>query len=265
MHEALDRALIRKGELQSLQMRLKERESQIKRLEVLERNQVIEISKLKDKVKRPEGKLRSCDQGIETLMAESAELVDQVMSWEAEEITTKDSLKEAKLLRSADIANAVDEALAKFKSLEEFVVLFKKDHDTRFEAMVEAILYNIWTHYRNVDYTFLGGELTDLIGEWIEEESLNAPNVVPLSVPSDPSTSNVVEIEISLAKTSEEPSMVEVGEVTTTPYPSILPKVSVTEPSSSFAAIQPLINLEEEPVATDVEEEPKAAANPSII
>ena len=38
------------------------------------------------------------------------------MSWEAEVITAWDSLKEAELSRSEDIANVVDEALAKFKS-----------------------------------------------------------------------------------------------------------------------------------------------------
>ena len=125
------------------------------------------------------------------------------MSWEAEAITTKDSLKEAELSRGEDIANAVDEAMAKFKSSNEFVVLLKKDHDTRFDAGVEAIFYNILAHYRDLDYAFLGGELTDLIGEWIEEERLNAPDVAPSSVPSDPTSTNATEIEISPAKTSE--------------------------------------------------------------
>ena len=47
-------------------------------------------------------------------------------------ITVKDSLKAAELLRSEDITNTIDEALAKLKSSDEFVALFKKDHDTRF-------------------------------------------------------------------------------------------------------------------------------------
>ena len=56
-------------------------------------------------------------------MLERADLVDQVMSWEVEAITAKESLKEDELLRSEDAANAVDEALAKFKSSVEFVAL----------------------------------------------------------------------------------------------------------------------------------------------
>ena len=43
----------------------------------------MEISKLKKEVKRLEGELRSRDQGIEALMVERADLIDQVMSWEA--------------------------------------------------------------------------------------------------------------------------------------------------------------------------------------
>ena len=55
--------------------------------------------------------------------------------------------------------------------------------------------------------------------------------------------------------------MVEVDKVTTTPYPLIAPEVHVNEPSSSVAVVQPLINLEEEPVSTNAEEELEAAAN----
>ena len=61
MYNALDHALIKEGELQSLQTRLKEKEGHIKKLEVLEGNQAVEISKLKEEVKRLEGKLRSHD------------------------------------------------------------------------------------------------------------------------------------------------------------------------------------------------------------
>ena len=60
---------------------------------------------------------------------------------------------------------------------------------------VETIFYNIWAHYRDLDYAFLGGELTDLIGEWLEEEKLNAPNVEPSPTPPGPLAKNAVEIE----------------------------------------------------------------------
>ena len=55
---------------------------------------------------------------------------------------------------SADIANAVDEALAKFKSLDEFTALLKKDHDTGFDVRVEDIFYKIWAHYRDLDMLY---------------------------------------------------------------------------------------------------------------
>ena len=41
---------------------------------------MVEISRLNEEVKRLEDKLRSHDQGIEALMMERADLVDQVMS-----------------------------------------------------------------------------------------------------------------------------------------------------------------------------------------
>ena len=93
VHDALDRALIREGELQSLQIRLEERKGHIRQLNVLEGNQAVEISKLKEDVKRLEGELRSREQGMEALMVERADHVDQVMSWEAEEITARIPLK----------------------------------------------------------------------------------------------------------------------------------------------------------------------------
>ena len=162
----------------------------------------MEISKLKEEVKRLEGELRSRNQGMETLRAEKADLVDQVMNWEAEAITARDSLKEAELSRGVDIANAVEEVLAKFKSLDEVAAFLKKDHETGFNARVEAIFYNIWAHYGDLDYAFLGDELAGLIGECLEEGRLNAPDVAPPSAPPGPSTGNVAEIETAPSETS---------------------------------------------------------------
>ena len=106
-------------------------------------------------------------------------------------------------MRNEDIANAVDKALAKFKSSDEFAVFLKKDHDTGFDAVVEAIFFNIWTHYRDLDYAFLGGELTDLVGEWVEEERLHASDIAPSSTPPGTLIKNVVEIEIMPTETSK--------------------------------------------------------------
>ena len=49
-------------------------------MEVLKGNQAVEISKMKEEIKRLEGKLRTRDQGMEALMEERADLVDQIMS-----------------------------------------------------------------------------------------------------------------------------------------------------------------------------------------
>ena len=104
---------------------------------------MVEISKLKEEVKKLGGELRSRDRRIETLMAESVDLVDQVMNWEVQVIAARDSLKEPELSKDADIANAVDEALAKFKSSDKFATLLKKGHDIVLNARVKAIFYNI--------------------------------------------------------------------------------------------------------------------------
>ena len=127
---------------------------------------------------------------------------------------------------------------------------------------MEAIFYNIWAHYWDLDYAFLRGELTDLIGEWLEEERLNAPNVMPSSTRPGPSTENAAEIEIASTEAYERQQLaIEVNEVTAAPNPSIASEDPASELSSRVATIQQLINLEEEPVATDVEEEPEAAVD----
>ena len=115
--------------------------------------------------------------------------------------------------------------------MDEFVALPKIDHDIGFDAGVEAIFYNIWVHYRDLDYTFLGGKLTNLIREGLEEERLNAPNVTPPSVPPVPSIRNEVENEIVLAETSEQSSMVEVDEMTTALDTSIASEDPISEAS----------------------------------
>ena len=77
VHDALDHALIREGGLQSFQIKLEEREDHIRQLEVFDGNQVVEISKLNEEIKRLEDELRSCDQGMEALIAERADLIDK--------------------------------------------------------------------------------------------------------------------------------------------------------------------------------------------
>ena len=75
----------------------------------------------------------------------------------------------------------------------------------------------------------------------------------------------MAKIEIVLAEASVQPPMDEVDEVTAAPDPPIASEDLAREPSSRVATVQPLINLEEEPVATDVEEEPEATVNPTTV
>ena len=109
-------------------------------------------------------------------------------------------------------------------------------------------------HYRDLDYAFLGGKLIDIIGEWLEEERLNAPNAILPSIPPGPLTENAEEIEIVSVEASEQQPTTEVDEGTVAPNPPITSEDPVSEPSSRVTDVRPLINLEEEPVATDVEE-----------
>ena len=84
-------------------------------------------------------------------------------------------------MRDVEVASAVTHAVVKFKELDEFIALLKKDYHNGYNVRVVKIFYNIWAKYRGLDYTFLGGELTNLIGEWLEAEKLNAPNPTPSS------------------------------------------------------------------------------------
>ena len=59
--------------------------------------------------------------------------------------------------------------------------------------------------------------------------------------------------------------MVEVDEETVASNPPPTAKDPASELNLRVAAIQPLINLEEEPVAIDVEEEPEAAVDLSSV
>ena len=136
---------------------------------------------------------------------------------------------------------------------------------TLVDTGVEVIFYNIWVHYRDLDYAFFRGKLIDLSGEWLEEERLNAPNVTPPSAPLGPSTGNAAEIEIVSAETSKQSSVVEVDEMTSALDPSITFKDPASKPSLRVMTVQLLINLKEEPVATDTEEEPEATINPTVV
>ena len=67
------------------------------------------------------------------------------------------------------------------------------------------------------------------------------------------------------AEAFEQLPTVEVDEMTATTDSPIASEDPTSEPSSRVAVVQSLINLEEEPMATDVEEELETAVNPTIV
>ena len=66
-------------------------------------------------------------------------------------------------------------------------------------------------------------------------------------------------------KASEKQLVVEVDEGTAAPNPPITSEDPISEPSSRVVVFQPLINLEEELVATNIEEEPETAVDPTVV
>ena len=86
-------------------------------------------------------------------------------------------------------------AVVKFKEFEEFTALLKKDYHNGYDVRVVEIFYNIWAKYWDLDYTFLRGELTNLIGEWLEAEKLNAHDPAPSSPPFGPSAKDFTRAE----------------------------------------------------------------------
>ena len=110
-------------------------------------------------------------------------------------MSAKESLKEAKFMRDIEVASAVTEAVVKFKESEEFIALLKKDYHNGYDVRVVEIFYNIWAKYPNLDDTFLGGEFTNLIGEWLEAKKLNAPDPIPSSLPPSPLAEDITRAE----------------------------------------------------------------------
>ena len=64
-----------RGELQSLQLKLKENEDLINQLEMLEGTQAVEIFWLKKRVSKLEDELKSRDKRIEALTTKRADLI----------------------------------------------------------------------------------------------------------------------------------------------------------------------------------------------
>ena len=214
---------------------------------MLEGTQAVKISWLKEKVSQLEDELKGRDKNIQALTSERVDLIEQVQTREVEALSTKELLKEAEFMKDVEVARTVAEVVVKFKELKEFTTLLKKDYHNGYNVKVVEIFYNIWAKYQDLDYTFLGGEFTNLIGEWLEVEKLNAPDPAPSSPPPSPSTEDIMETE-----------SVPVGASKPQPAANVDKNVAASNPPHAIekpvgevilrVAVKTLINLEEEPV-----------------
>ena len=202
--DALDQSITKEGELQFLQLKLKEDEELIDQFEMLKGTQAVEIFRLKERVSQPKDELKGCNKKIEALTSEKVDLIEQVQTREAKALSAKESLKETEFMRDVEVASAIVEAIVKFKESKEFIALLKKEYHNGYDVGVVEIFYNIWAKYRDLDYTFLGGEFTNLIGEWLETEKLNALDLAPSSPPPSPLVEDVTGAEIVPAGASEQ-------------------------------------------------------------
>ena len=91
----------------------------------------------------------------------------------------------------------VAETVIKFKESEEFTTLLRKDYHNGYDVEVMEIFYNIWKYW-DLDYMFLRGEFSNLIGEWLKAEKLNASNPAPSSLPLIPSVEDAMGTEVQL-------------------------------------------------------------------
>ena len=58
-------------------------------------------------------------------------------------MSARELLKEAEFMRDMEVTSAVAEAVIKFKELEEFTALHKKDYHNDYDVRVMEIFYNI--------------------------------------------------------------------------------------------------------------------------
>ena len=106
-----------------------------------------------------------------------------------------------------------------------------------------------------MNYAFLRAKLTSLIGEWLEEERLKAPEAVLSFTPLGPPIENAADIETVSTEAFEQEPVVELDEETVAPNLPLASEDLASELSSRVTIVKSLINLEEEPIATDVKKE----------
>ena len=77
----------------------------------------------------------------------------------------------------------MEQAVEKFKQLEEYAIILAPQHDTGYDLGIEEIFFNIWRKCWDVDYWFLGIELMNLMAGWIDEEKRGILNTRPPPLP----------------------------------------------------------------------------------
>ena len=149
-------------------------------------------------------------------------------------------------MRDVDVASVIAEAVVKFKDSEEFTALLKKDYHSGYYVGAVDIFYNIWAKYQDLNYSFLGGELTNLIGEWIKAEKLNVPDPEPLSPPPGPSVEGVIGAENMPVGAFEQQFVANTDEEAATSNLPPAVEELVGEVTSRVASSRTLIDLKEE-------------------
>ena len=135
-------------------------------------------------------------------------------------------------MRDVEVASVVAEAVVNFKESEEFTALLKKDYHNDYDVGAVEIFYNIWAKYWDLDYTFLGGEFTNLIGKWLEAEKLNDPDPAPLSPSPSPLAKDIIGAESVPIGASKPQSVANANEEVATSNPLLIVEELIGEATS---------------------------------
>ena len=151
-------------------------------------------------------------------------------------------------MRDVKVAIMIVEVVVKFKESEEFTTRLKKEYHNGYDVRVVEICYNIWVKYRDFDYSFLEGELTNLIGEWLEAEKLNALDPTPSSPPPSPLAEGIIGARIMPIGAFKQQPAANADEeaVASNPPPTV--EEPVGEVTSRVVSSKTLIDLKEEHV-----------------
>ena len=103
-------------------------------------------------------------------MNDHTAVIANVSILEARARAAEERATQEEFIKDASIQEVVEWAVYNFKQSEEFVAIMTTQYDAGYDMRVEDIFFNIWRKRRDVDYRLLGGELTNLMARWIDEE-----------------------------------------------------------------------------------------------